>query len=68
MISGIASEKDNPDAIASNVKSALLFGDKHPYGEITTESTVNNITLEKCKEYYNTYFKPNVAAAHCTSI
>ncbi|MGB0882394.1 MAG: insulinase family protein [Vicingaceae bacterium] len=61
MVSGIASEKDNPDAIAGNVKSALLFGDKHPYGEITTEATVNNVTLEKCKEYYTTYFKPNVA-------
>ena len=61
MISGIASEKDNPDAIAGNVKSALLFGNKHPYGEITTEATVGNVTLEKCKEYYTTYFKPNVA-------
>lgn len=61
MVSGIASEKDNPDAIASTVKAALIYGDKHPYGEITNEATVGNITLEKCKQYYSTYFKPNIA-------
>jgi zinc protease len=60
-ISGLASSKDNPDAIASNVKSVLLYGNKHPYGEIVTEATVEKITLEKCNEYYTTYFKPNVA-------
>jgi len=60
-ISGIASEKDNPDAIAGNVKSVLLYGAKHPYGEIVTEETVGNVTLAKCNEYYTTYFKPNVA-------
>ena len=60
-ISGIASEKDNPDAIAGNVKSVLIYGAKHPYGEIVTEETVGNVTLEKCNEYYATYFKPNVA-------
>lgn len=60
-ISGITSEKDDPDAIASNVRSALLYGKDHPYGEIATEETVEAITLDKCIEYYKTYFKPNVA-------
>lgn len=60
-ISGITSEKDDPDAIAGNVRSALVYGSDHPYGEIPTEETVEAITLEKCKEYYATYFKPNVA-------
>lgn len=60
-ISGITSEKDNPDAIAGNVRSALIYGKDHPYGEIPTEESIEAITLEKCKEYYATYFKPNVA-------
>lgn len=60
-ISGIQSSKDNPDAIATNVTSALLYGKNHPYGEINTEKTVENITLDKCKEYYTTYFRPNSA-------
>ncbi|MCB0380729.1 MAG: insulinase family protein [Flavobacteriales bacterium] len=60
-ISGIQSSKDNPDAIAGNVASALLYGKNHPYGEISTEKTVENITLEKCVDYYKTYFRPNVS-------
>jgi predicted Zn-dependent peptidase len=60
-ISGLASAKDNPDEIARNVRNVLLYGSKHPYGEITTEETVEKISLDKCKEYYATYFKPNVA-------
>lgn len=59
--SGIAQSKDDPDAIANNVKSVLVYGKKHPYGEVVTEETVENITLEQCKKHYNTYFKPNVA-------
>ncbi len=60
-ISGIATSKDSPDAIASNARAALIYGKDHPYGEIATEASVEAITLEKCKEYYKTYFKPNVA-------
>lgn len=60
-ISGITSGKDSPDQIASNARHALVYGKDHPYGEIATEESVEAITLEKCKEYYTTYFKPNVA-------
>ena len=60
-ISGLASSKDDPNAIASNVASVLRYGKNHPYGEIITEKTVNNITIDNCKEYYNTYFKPGSA-------
>ncbi|MGE0561160.1 MAG: M16 family metallopeptidase [Flavobacteriales bacterium] len=60
-ISGIQSSKDNPDAVAGNVSAALLYGKNHPYGEIPTEKTVENITLEKCMNYYQTYFRPNVS-------
>jgi len=60
-ISGLQTSKDNPDAIADNVRSVLVYGKNHPYGEITTEETVEAITLDKCNEYYKAYFKPNVA-------
>jgi zinc protease len=59
-LSGLEAAKDNPDAISKNVSSVLLYGKNHPYGELTTEETVKNITIEDCKNYYNTYFKPNV--------
>ena len=60
-MSGLQSEKDDPNAISGNVSNALTFGSNHPYGEITNESTVSNISLEDCKMYYNTYFKPGNA-------
>lgn len=60
-ISNLASQKDNPGAIASNVSQVLRYGKDHPYGELTTEETVENIDLEKCKNYYETYFKPNIS-------
>ena len=60
-ISGEQTEKDDPDAIASNVQSVLMYGKNHPYGELTTEETLKNIKLEDVKAYYNSYMKPNVA-------
>jgi len=60
-LSALASDKDDPNAIARNVANALRYGKDHPYGELTTEASVEKITLAKCKEYYKTYFKPNVA-------
>lgn len=60
-LSALASEKEEPSAIARNVASVLRYGKDHPYGEIMTEAGVENITLDKCKQYYKTYFKPNVA-------
>lgn len=60
-ISGIQTAKNEAKAIANNINSAVIFGNKHPYGEINSEKAFDNITLDKCKEYYKTYFKPNVA-------
>lgn len=60
-LSGLQTEKDDPNAISGNVSNALTYGKEHPYGEITNESTVSNVSLEDCKTYYNTYFKPGNA-------
>ena len=61
MISGIASSKDDPDAIAGNARAVLAYGKDHPYGEVSTEESVEAITLDQCVKHYKTYFKPNVA-------
>jgi zinc protease len=60
-LSGLASQKDDPGAIASNVRSVVLYGKDHPYGELTTEETVNNISIQDCKDFYNKYFTPEIA-------
>ncbi len=61
MISALQANKDNPDAIAGNVSKVLLYGINDPYGELTTETTLEKITREKLIDYHKKYFKPNVA-------
>ncbi|MCC9135804.1 insulinase family protein [Pontibacter silvestris] len=60
MQANLAQEKESPEAIASKTRSMLLYGKNHPYGELMTEETVESITLEDIKNYYNTYYKPNI--------
>lgn len=60
-LTGLAQSKDNPDAISGRLTSALVYGKNHPYGEVATETTINNVTVEDVKSYYQTYFKPNIA-------
>ncbi|MEM1319589.1 MAG: insulinase family protein [Bacteroidota bacterium] len=60
-LSGLAQEKEDPSAISRNVTRVLRYGKDHPYGQIATEATIGAVTLDKCKEYYNTYFKPNIS-------
>jgi zinc protease len=60
-ISGIKYRKAEPNAIVNVVRQRLLYGDKHPYGEIEMEETVSKITRDKCLEMYNTYYKPDHA-------
>lgn len=59
--SNLASQKDDANAIASNVASVMCYGKDHPYGEIMTEASLANVNLEKIKAHYQTYFKPNIS-------
>ena len=60
-LSGMETEKNDPDAMVRNVSAVVNFGTNHPYGEVPTEETVKKITVERCNHYYQTYFRPNVA-------
>lgn len=60
-ISNLASAKEDPGSIASNLNSTLVYGKEHPYGELTTEETVANITTDDLRKYHATYFKPNIS-------
>ena len=60
-LTSLASSKDDPDYLAGVISNALVYGKEHPYGETMTEETVENVNLEDIKEYYRTYFKPNIA-------
>ena len=58
-LSGLKSLKTSPDAISSRVEKVLKYGAEHPYGQINKKADIENISIELCKEYYNTYIKPN---------
>ncbi|MGY6558061.1 MAG: insulinase family protein [Nitritalea sp.] len=60
-ITGLAAAKDDPNAISGRLTSRLVYGDAHPYGEIQTEATLKNIEVADIKNYYTTYFRPNIA-------
>lgn len=60
-LSGLAASKDLPETIAGNVAQVVRFGKDHPYGELTTEETVEKITVEQCRKFYDSYFKPNIS-------
>jgi len=60
-LSSLAAEKEDPSVISRKLSNMIVYGAKHPYGEFVTPETVEKITLEKCKEFYNTYYAPNIA-------
>ncbi|WP_162903351.1 M16 family metallopeptidase [Taibaiella koreensis] len=60
-LSGLDVSKTDPDDMLHNVSSVVNYGTNHPYGQVTTEETINNITLADCNGYYKKYFRPNVA-------
>lgn len=61
MLSGLEANENDPDAMIDNVHSAVVYGPQHPYGEVMTKESVGKISLERCRKYYETYFRPNVA-------
>ncbi|PWL40157.1 peptidase M16 [Flagellimonas aquimarina] len=58
IITGLKSEEKDVSAIATRVQLALAYGKNHPFGEITSEETVNNVTLLDVEQYYRSYFVP----------
>jgi predicted Zn-dependent peptidase len=61
LLEGLKTEEKSVDAIAGRVGDALSYGKQHPYGEFTTNETVNNITFGDVYAYYQKQFNPNNA-------
>jgi predicted Zn-dependent peptidase len=58
LLTGLKSEEKDVSAIANRVEAALAYGKNHPYGEITSQETVNNVTLMDVEHFYRSYFVP----------
>jgi predicted Zn-dependent peptidase len=58
--SSLASSSTNASFIAQRVARKLRNGD-HPYGELETKKTIDNISRDLCENYHGKYFRPNVS-------
>lgn len=58
-LSSLQESLNDPRNVSEILKNVIMFGKEHPYGEIETDSSINSITLDMCKSYYNNYYKPN---------
>ncbi|MGM5471145.1 M16 family metallopeptidase [Flavobacteriaceae bacterium LMO-SS05] len=58
----IERQKADPNSIASNEFDKLLYGDSNILSNdnLGTKSSVNAITLDDLKGYYNSYFSPSI--------
>ncbi len=65
-ITSIQQRNSNPNAIASMIMDKKLYGADNIMGVPAsgTIQTVESITMDDLKEYYNTYFSPSIANFH----
>ena len=58
---GLTLAKDQPVVIGSQVFAKILYGDGHPYGQRTTETSVKAITRDDVVAFQKAYFQPGRA-------
>jgi zinc protease len=65
-INGIKRSAANPNVVARNVYNKLIYGEAHMFAHPTsgTEASVETITMEDLKEFYNKNFSPSVSRFH----
>lgn len=56
--SGLEAQKENADSIGRNLIKTINFGPDHPQGQFITQSSLNNITIEDIRNFYNGVFDP----------
>ncbi len=59
--SGLATTRNDAGSMVANVSRAVVYGEDHPYGEVTTEESLDNVQRDMLRQYYEDHFKPNVA-------
>jgi zinc protease len=60
---GLRQRRDNPNAIANVVYNSLLYGKKHPYGNVLggDEASIKSFSQADLMKFYQTYYRPNNA-------
>ncbi len=60
-IEGLKSDEKNVSAVARRVESALAYGTAHPNGEFSSIESIEKVTLEDTKAFYEDFFVPENA-------
>ena len=60
-LGGLKMSRTSPGSILDNILTATVYPDGHAYSDIMTEATVDAITTDDCREYYENYIIPNSA-------
>lgn len=65
-LSQIERQKANPNSIASIEFDKLIYGEDHilSHNNLGTKESVEAITIDDLKAYYNAYFSPNMTRVH----
>lgn len=65
-LSKINRQKAQPNSIAENAYAKLIYGDNHilSHNSIGTEASINLITIDDLKQYYNTNISPSITKMH----
>jgi len=66
VLSRIAQQQSNPNSIAANEFNKLLYGEEHilSFSSLGTAESVELITLDDLKTYYEEFISPAVATYH----
>lgn len=59
--SSVQQRKEDPEAIAEVVGRSAMFGRTHPYGEVTTESSLGRVDRTMLEAYHRHFFRPENA-------
>jgi zinc protease len=60
-LSNLQAGKADPSFISGNIRRVVNYTKDHPYGDITSDKTLNNINIGHLKDFYSKYFIPNNA-------
>lgn len=60
-LSSLKASLKDPDNLSSRLSRVVNYSSDHPYGEITTEESLESVDLEMCREFYETYYNPATA-------
>ena len=60
-IESLKSDEKNVSAVARRVESALAYGTAHPNGEFSSIESIEKVTLEDAKSFYEDFFVPENA-------